>query len=185
MIVILEGVNRVGKTTLADRLEQFGYMRFKDNSINEIPEEIDRQSYCRGGLNGMVNMLKFVPESTNLVFDRFHLTELAYGFVERSYVADYFLEIDKRLKEMGVLLVQMWDNIEKVNERAGKDMGPLSTMMGLAYQMSSLRKTKYNLNQPIGELMRWIKDETQQLTLNIGEVVTKTDLENSGVASEN
>ena len=83
MIVILEGLERTGKTSVAEILENnFGFIRFKDHNhfklmdINSIANRLD----------STLSMLVALDKAgKNIVLDRFHISELIYGTNDRGY----------------------------------------------------------------------------------------------------
>lgn len=85
MIIIIEGIDRVGKTTLCNLIsKEFNIPIYKhegkflyhnmDND-NETDKMIQLIEICRL-LDGVV------------IFDRFHLTDAVYGIIERGYDVD-------------------------------------------------------------------------------------------------
>lgn len=103
MIVIVEGIDRVGKTTLCEMIEE------KYKSIMDIKVFKDDTRYVHNHLNKEVNtekdntMVNLIEAGVikNIIFDRFHITEFVYGVVERSYKNIDMYDIDRRLSEIG------------------------------------------------------------------------------------
>ena len=156
MVIILEGVNKTGKTTFSKLLQEKGFKYFKNKSVEFILQsnKIDKYSFFNGELLGMANMLKYMNE--NIVIDRFHFTEFAYGFVDRNYLSDYVMHIDKMLNAIGVKLIYMDDKIEFINERVGRDLSVYKLAMELIYNVSSIDKIKHSLYGPTEKLFEWI-----------------------------
>jgi thymidylate kinase len=155
-IVILEGVNRTGKSTLAALLSTYGYSVMKDNSVHNVCAS-ERMVYSKGGILATTQVLEAISnQNVKLVIDRFHLTELVYGEIERGYFAGYVWGIDDRLAKAGVKLVYMDDDIKAINERAGKDLERLKFIFDFAFQDSKMEKFKYNLKEPVKKVINWL-----------------------------
>jgi thymidylate kinase len=84
MIVIVEGIDRVGKTTLCDKLKDKGFIIFKD--IWFLHKFIkDKATFSVGKLDATLSFLQVLYEQDlNVVCDRLHLTEYVYGTLERE-----------------------------------------------------------------------------------------------------
>lgn len=97
MVIIIEGIDRVGKTTLANMLsERFNIPIYKQERIGG--NEIQLNMSCRnnGRLMKSSNLLmnytrartlvdfwNWMGYNENIIMDRFHWTEAVYGFVDR------------------------------------------------------------------------------------------------------
>ena len=81
MIVILEGMERTGKSTLAKIFESKGFVNFKDKVHNE-----DFSSNAMlNRYSALINMLMALNnKGVNIVIDRFHISDLVYRKVYRS-----------------------------------------------------------------------------------------------------
>lgn len=102
MIIIVEGVDRVGKTTLCEMIEEYyadimNIRRFKDDTRyvhNYLNKEVNTEKN-----NTIVNMIE-QGVIENIILDRFHITEFVYGVVERSYKNVDMIDIDRRLADI-------------------------------------------------------------------------------------
>lgn len=102
MIIIIEGIDRVGKTTLCEMIEEryaesVGFRRFRDDTRyahNYLKKEVNTEK-----INTLQNLLDegFVRD---VILDRYHITEFVYGVVERSYKNNCMYDIDRRLYEL-------------------------------------------------------------------------------------
>lgn len=102
MVIIVEGIDRVGKTTLCEMIEEryiesVGFRRFRDDTRyihNHLNREVNTEK-----INTLQNLLEegFIH---NIILDRYHITEFVYGAIERSYKNDDMYDIDKRLAEL-------------------------------------------------------------------------------------
>lgn len=157
MIVILEGVNRTGKTTIANELTKLGYTYFKDLNVEEVINDktINKKSFYKGRIIATVEFLQYIK--INLIIDRYHYSEFVYGLIRRNYIADYILSIDKILATLNTKLILMDDDIEKINERAKKDLTIEKKAFDVIYEASILDKMRFNLKDSKDDLVKWLK----------------------------
>ena len=112
MIVILEGLERTGKSTVAEILENnFGFIRFKDH--NHL-RSMDLSSIANR-LDSTLSMLVSLDKAgKNIVLDRFHISELIYGTNDRGY-RDYDFNhiyyIDEVLSHLNTKLYLLERNV--------------------------------------------------------------------------
>lgn len=124
MILILEGPNKCGKTTLAKYLvEEYNFMYFKDYTVNDClelglsdPNETITLEICaQARLLSMLSDFK-----ANIVVDRFHLSEYAYGLAARGYLSHAIEEAEKIFAHHDVRLILLTDDFAEVGKRCGK-----------------------------------------------------------------
>ena len=115
LIVVVEGLERTGKTTLCKEFEKRGFVYFKD--FNRINKHI-----CCGMESRLDTTLTFLQNlsenGVNVVVDRLHLSEYAYGKIFRkgySMNVDY---IDNAISKLNsVLILCKFDNDEEYKNR--------------------------------------------------------------------
>lgn len=125
MIIIVEGIDRVGKTTLCNKLkEEFNIPVYKNKGIIQYnkmdnTEETDK-------------MLKLIDlcnlTNSSIIFDRFYLSDFVYGMLERNYnidvAVDNFRKVDNSLLEIDdvFLIYILPTDIEESSKQHGKDL---------------------------------------------------------------
>ena len=150
MVVIFEGINKMGKSTIIKTLAQRDprIVVVKDNTINEV-EEADKRAFVKGGIYSAITLLNaisaFDDKDKIFVFDRFHLTEYVYSMVKRGYTPHYiFDDIDPLLANRGAKLVLMTDTLANVLGRndpvAYDELVNLQSAMNVAYIGSGIHK---------------------------------------------
>ena len=123
MILIVEGANRTGKSTMIGMLQKLA-----ENSGVEFMlynSRINNNEHVGTTTEGMYAYAKSVisdllKEDTNeklIVFDRFHISELVYGEAFRGYTNEYMLKIDGFLDLMDAKIMYMKSNFEHVTDR--------------------------------------------------------------------
>lgn len=107
LIVVVEGLERTGKTTLCKEFEERGFVYFKD--FNRINKHL-----CAGMESRLDTTLTFLQNlsenGVNVVVDRLHLSEYAYGKIFRkghSANVDY---IDNAISKLNSVLIYCKDN---------------------------------------------------------------------------
>ena len=113
MIVILEGLERTGKSTLAKQFEEHGFINFKDHNHSRKmnPEFIKER------LDATLSFLIQADKNNiNVVMDRYHLSEYFYGRYVRKYNQDnfeYIWFIDEVLSHLNTHLILLERDISK------------------------------------------------------------------------
>ena len=112
MIVILEGLERTGKSTIAEILENnFGFIKFKDHNHLRF---MDLKSIANR-LDSTLSMLVSLNKAgKNIVLDRFHISELIYGTNDRGYRDcdfDHIYYIDEVLSHLNTKLYLLERNV--------------------------------------------------------------------------
>ena len=118
MIVILEGLERTGKTTLAKIFEEKGFVNFKDHnhlrdfSVENIAERLD---------STLSTLIALDRKGINIVLDRFHISEFVYSTLKRSSdpsLFDHIWYIDEVLSHLDTRLIYL---TRKIDEQYLKD----------------------------------------------------------------
>lgn len=127
MIFVVEGINGVGKTALCNMLsEKTGIPVFREEVnfkywIERTDCDVVRNMMVEK-MRSILNILKAMD--SDIIFDRFHLSEYVYGMIDRmSWLTDGLREIDNMLVEMKakVIIVHPLD-IESLSLEYGKDL---------------------------------------------------------------
>ena len=136
-VVIVEGIDRVGKTTLINKLKKevnFVQYEFKNyfkeysrekEKLRNTDFDLTRQLESRELLCCLSWLDALKDTDINIVIDRLYLSEYAYGLIYRSYNNTLCAEIDKKIKELGIeLLTVIIDptNIDESIRQHGRDL---------------------------------------------------------------
>lgn len=138
MIFIIEGIDRVGKTTLVNKLaencnikpfvdsyEKFSYFDYELNALIEFNGNRKNIVANTEKMNSLVNFFEqFENEIGNIMLDRFHLSEFVYGFVDRKYYSlEAFYSLDERLAKLGAIIIYVEPkNVEWSSRQHGSDL---------------------------------------------------------------
>ena len=107
LIVVVEGLERTGKTTLCKEFEKRGFVYFKD--FNRINKHI-----CLGMESRLDTTLTFLQNlsenGVNVVVDRLHLSEYSYGKIFRKGYSANVDYIDNAISKLNSVLIYCKDN---------------------------------------------------------------------------
>ena len=123
MILIVEGANRAGKSTMIDYLKKLA-----DNSGVEFVlynERINKNEHAGTTPEGIYayaknvisDLLRQDTKDKLIVFDRFHVSELVYGEAFRGYTNDFMLTVGNLLDLLGAKTLYMKSNFEHVTDK--------------------------------------------------------------------
>ena len=129
MIIIIEGIDRVGKTTLANKLsKELNIPVFKKDRIcgNEAKDQC-ATNFNYGNAAGFVDMWNWTNFKEDIIVDRFHWTESVYGQVDRGIPeSKYYMGlIEERMllrKNRYLMIYMRPTSIERSSEEHGKDL---------------------------------------------------------------
>lgn len=144
MIYIVEGIDRVGKSTLVDRFcKDMNIKCFRGNdtdffSLDNL-DNINETDKCLKliKMSGMFNL--------DVVFDRLYWSDFVYGCAERHYdftqACELFEKIENELIKYHAMIVLVKPtNLEWSSRKHGKDLTLHSKLYDLAYSMSKIDK---------------------------------------------
>ena len=143
MIVVVEGIDRVGKTTLVKKLVQAGFIEMKDEFVLKHQCFKNFSDYSLGKCDSFVAIAKKLnDEGKNVVIDRLHITEMVYGSSLRKETRlEGCLALDMELANIGAILCYIRPaNLRLSNELAGVDQTERNDLFEHYVKMSSMRK---------------------------------------------
>lgn len=176
MFVIVEGIDRVGKSTLCKALKNNGFITLKDAfstvkttkgyEMKLYPEQSAAfPSYSIGKIDTAIQYIKQLNDAGfNIVADRLHLTELVYGNLDRpsrsSETNVWYLDnlIDETFGDDVALVYVEPDDISSANVRAERDLTDHDKMFEIAFYRSSIKQKLitdfYKLNEAVEMLVK-------------------------------
>ena len=151
MIILVDGIDRTGKTTLVERLSmEFNYPVFKDDTRYSL--SYGNMVLNSEKLNTLINVIEkgLVKDA---IFDRFHWTEFIYGKVDRGYVNHDVYDMERRLenysiKTGNVVQVIMYpDDIDWSNKEHGSELNEHMFLFDFVANMTNVytMRATYNL----------------------------------------
>lgn len=124
MLVIIEGSNKTGKTTgcmeIVKKRKDIFYINNRyvlDLMVDKIYTDVRKKEAYLSSLS-MLSLLDELDKLEDKIYllDRFHLSELVYGKVERNYENEYMYKIDDELSKFKniklILLTSKYNYVE-------------------------------------------------------------------------
>lgn len=151
LIIVVEGLERTGKTTLCKEFEKRGFVYFKDfNRIN-----YHDVTSLEGRLDTTLTFLQNLSENgVNVVVDRLHISEYSYSNVLRKLGAKNIDYVDNAISKLNsVLILCKSDNDEEYKNRmllkyTDKQIEELSNRFEYYFDKSEIKnKFEYNFVQ--------------------------------------
>ena len=184
MIIIVEGIDRCGKTTLIDRICEIdkNIIKFKDyNVCSKKYTDEGFKDFSLGKLDTSIAMLKQLSEQGfDIIVDRLHLTEIVYGSIERKQTSyTHIGELDNRLAEMKSLLVLVEPtDLAWSNKQAEKNQTEHYRLFKSVYSNSAIEKYHTDFNH-LDEAIKYIFLRRQETNAMLTEMI-QTYVENEG-----
>ena len=116
MLIIVEGSNKVGKSTIINKLAKLHNVSTIYNR-NILKEMVDPKQEAYISAIAMLDVIKSVSKTQNIILDRFHLSEYVYGYLKRGYDnSELFRKIDTEISNMDCLLVLVTSDYKHLEE---------------------------------------------------------------------
>lgn len=124
MILIIEGANKTGKTSLIKAIKEkypsSSVIDFRTHEVSSKIGDIRFLNFLVG--ETVVNMLEALDSKDKIIIlDRFHLSEVVYGELNRGYYNHDMFALDKRLAKLDtklLLVISEFEHIKIVEEKA-------------------------------------------------------------------
>lgn len=188
MIIIVEGIDRVGKTTLINKLtEQSSFVKLKDYNITKDYKDENFDTFSLGKLDTSFAFLKQLHEQgLTVIVDRLHLTELVYAkTTKRRCCEKEIYDLDRELSKLKAILIYVEPtDIHWSNEQANEDQTQRKKQFDYEYTLSHLEKYNTNFNEfdsfipriigRLNETNRQTIDSTFRLIIEKGAIVNNT-----------
>lgn len=177
MIIVVEGIDRVGKTTLVNTLQKVtGFPVYKNCTSFKL-EEMDSDNEA----DKMLKMLQVCELSgADMIFDRFHWTDTVYGCLQRGYNVKNAMAnlkaVESKLNEMEAIIILVRPtNVNKSSAIHGSDLKAHSQMFDMLFNVSNARKIACDFNtlgiaaQRVNDVV--VKSSLVELKVNKEKVV--------------
>jgi thymidylate kinase len=146
MIFIVEGIDRVGKTTLIDRVTKSTNIKgFRGNDTDFFTlDKLDN-------INETDKFLKIIKLcklfDADIIFDRFYWSDFVYGCLGRHYdftkANEYFEKVEKELLQTDAMVIYIKPvDIKFSNEQHGKDLDKHDKLFDYLFSITKLQKMK-------------------------------------------
>lgn len=155
-MIIVEGIDRVGKTTLVNLLkEKTGLPVLNDMYLYETSDMRKDKRVNVEKIKTIVNVARDI--SDKFIVDRLHWSEMIYGYFDRGYDnVVSVLDLEEELIKLGakIILVVPTD-IGESSRQHGSDLSQHANMFEVIFDDSKMDKFKCNYNT-LGDAVRWV-----------------------------
>lgn len=150
-IIIVEGISRVGKTTLCNKINKlYNIPIYKHNkNIIQYSDMNDRNEVEK--MMVMLDVYRTIP--SNIIFDRFHFSNTVYGILLRNYDINESINnikiIEKYIKSINsrcILIKVSPTDIKESSRQYGKDLTQFENWFQKLYNISILEKYECDYN---------------------------------------
>lgn len=153
MVIIVEGIDRTGKTTLIKRMEEEieGSKKFKAERIvvpytNKEENNLLNYGYCMGQVQ-LFNETYANSKDRHIIIDRFHWTEYVYTKIQRDNKLEQYyvrnIELEMLKNKPGYLMILMMPvDIKVCSRKHGSDLSEHQKLFEKLYKESNLLKYK-------------------------------------------
>lgn len=161
MVIIIEGIDRVGKTTLCDMiidaLPDMNFVRFRDDT--RYAHSFQSMDINTEKINTLQNLME-QDLVDNVILDRYHLTEWVYGGVDRQYENDEMWDVDKRIQENVpcILIYVIPTDVRLSSHEHGKNLFRHNAWFNDAYSQTAIKnKIKVDYNT-LNDAVEYVKE---------------------------
>lgn len=160
MIIIVEGIDRVGKTTLCKKLSKELQMPIYKHKNNQFDYKLMDNNNETDKMLQLLDLYQIL--NGDVIFDRFHWSDYVYGNIERNYdgykSSSNVNIIENKLKNMEAIIIYIKPtDLEESSRQHGKDLFKYDKLMDLCYNMCKLKKIKCNYSS-IDKIVEEIKN---------------------------
>jgi len=174
VFVIFEGIHNVGKTTILESISKlYPLKRFEGRrSIPQLKDNSKVSNITDYALGTNCTVAWFAQFSnmlnTDIVFDRFHLSEFAYSQVMRDQKQEDAFEkfdvIDKKLAAEDVKLVYLKNDLNVICRRTKQrnkyyqeeESKKIQDLLDTSYNLSRLQKIELTTDKDVESLAKQI-----------------------------
>lgn len=143
MIVIVEGIDRVGKSTLCKMLQKQNY-KLLDSKIHTSQFSVTHDIYDRLQEERTVaqaQLLALLNKTEKIVIDRFHLSQIVYGALNRNRDTEYhMLQLEELLQHNSMLVYIRPTDLAESNRQHGSNLDKHLQYFDKLFTESSLYK---------------------------------------------
>ena len=157
MIVIVEGIDRVGKSTLCEKFVKLGFKLLNEKC--ELPiTNLDRQLIEQERIHSQLAVLKLLSNE-NIVIDRFHLSQIVYGSINRNSLDVSMFKVDEELSKLNVKLVFVNPtNISKSSNEHGSNLDMHQIMFEMCKRCTKIEYCSVQYDN-LEYAVNWVKEK--------------------------
>lgn len=155
-MIIVEGIDRVGKTTLVNLLRDKTNMPVLNDTY--LYDTADMRKDKRVNVEKIKTIVNFARDvNDKFIVDRLHWSEMIYGYCDRGYDnVVSCLDIEDELINLGakIILVVPTDVVSS-SKQHGEDLSKHAKLFEAVFDNSKIDKFKCDYNT-LSEALRWV-----------------------------
>ena len=155
-MIIVEGIDRVGKTTLVNLLkEKTGWPVLDDSYLYETE---DMRKDKRVNIEKIKTIANFARDvNDKFIVDRLHWSEMIYGYCDRGddNVVPVLDVEDEFVKAGAKIILVVPTDIEISSKQHGKDLRKHAELFECMFDDSKMKKFKCDYNT-LSDAVRWV-----------------------------
>lgn len=155
-MIIVEGIDRVGKTTLVNLLRDKTNMPVLNDTY--LYNTADMRKDKRVNVEKIKTIVNFARDvNDKFIVDRLHWSEMIYGYCDRGYDNVVpCLDIEDELINLGakIILVVPTDVVSS-SKQHGKDLSEHAKLFNVVFDSSKIDKFKCDYNT-LSDAVRWV-----------------------------
>ena len=162
MIIIVEGIDRVGKTTLCNKLKKEFDLPIYNHVCNGRREYSKINNFTETDkLLQMIELCRITNAS--VIFDRFYFTDFVYGIIERNYDIDFavynFRKLDEYISQINdvFLIYVLPTDVKQSSEEHGKPLAKYDEGFFKLFQESKIKNKWRCTYNTMDEVISFIK----------------------------
>lgn len=158
-MIIVEGIDRVGKTTLVNLLrEKTGLPVLADNYMFDSPDMRNDARVNSEKIQTIVNFARDV--SDEFIVDRLHWSEAVYGYYDRNYVnATQINILENQLEKLGAKIILVTPtSIVSSSRQHGKDLSRHSEAFDDLFISTKLKKFRCDYST-LSDAVDWVMEQ--------------------------
>ena len=162
-IIIVEGIDRVGKTTLCDRLSKELQIEIQQRPKGDGTYDFSKLELGDVYAEEAYMLSQFRKEKKSVILDRFHLSEYIFGEYLRKYdrvnSIRFFNFVDyMAMKANAILICVKPTSLQRSSEEDGKDLSAMQASFETIFRGSIIRNKYTASYDTFDQIVQTIKE---------------------------
>ena len=161
-VIIVEGIDRVGKSILCEKLRKEGYKAFHDDYKPDYKMLCTQMTHREA--NRIIDIkfsmvMQMIPLFDNIVFDRFHFTEYVYDYINGINFENYNgIDFALEMMKAKIILVKPED-LAKSSKEHGSTLAYYNNGMNNLFNKTRIKDKHITSYSKLDDMVGRIIDE--------------------------
>lgn len=160
MFIVIEGIDRVGKTTLCNKLKEELGLNVLKFDIPKAEESLKDTIY--GYIKMLIDLANRDALKETYVIDRFNWTEIVYGCIERGYINKNVMDLEQEMKKHFLMILVKPTDVVMSSKNHGKDLSLHNILFNVIFEFSTLKKFSCDYNT-LENAVNFVKEQLEVL----------------------